>query len=414
VKTTHCAKARNFLVAATALIASLGFAVPVFADTAAILNPDGKLTYLDVDNATVSRINDAGQVTGNIDGQGFITGPNGVGMTDLGSPGGFGGFASAINNAGQVAGTFVTDDYPFGSYHAFITGPNGVGMTELSTNSLFGTSFHVGIGGINDAGQVVGWSDTADGSRHAFITGPNGMGMTDLGTLGGSYTVAAGINDSGQVVGWSDKADGSQHAFITGPDGMGMTDLGTVGGADTTATGINNAGQVVGYSVMTDGSQHAFITGPDGVGMTDLGTLGGFDSRAFGINDAGQVVGYSDTTDGSQHAFITGPNGMGMTDLNSLVANLGSGAFIETANGINNHGQVIVTIDGVPAVPEPETYAMLLAGLALIGIMARQHRFPARRASRSVLMQIALLSGPASKPTAHPSPEHRHANNLLR
>jgi len=63
---------------------------------------------------------------------------------------------------------------------------------------------------------------------------------------------------------------------------------------------------------------------------------------------------------------------VGMTDLNSLVANLGSGAFIEKANGINNHGQIIVTIDGVPAVPEPETYAMLLAGLALIGFMARR------------------------------------------
>jgi probable HAF family extracellular repeat protein len=106
--------------------------------------------------------------------------------------------------------------------------------------------------------------------------------------------------------------------------------------------------------------------------MTDLGTLGGTDSFATGINDAGQVVGYSDMADGSQHAFITGPNGAGMTDLNSLVANLGSGAFIEKANGINNHGQVIVTIDGVPAVPEPEIYAMLLAGLALIGFMARR------------------------------------------
>ena len=49
--------------------------------------------------------------------------------------------------------------------------------------------------------------------------------MTDLGTLGGSYSIAHGINDAGQVVGYSATATGDQHAFITGPNGVGMTDL---------------------------------------------------------------------------------------------------------------------------------------------------------------------------------------------
>ena len=63
--------------------------------------------------------------------------------------------------------------------------------------------------GINDAGQVVGESDTAAGAHHAFITGPNGVGMTDLGTLGGDYSLAYGINDAGQVVGESNTAAGA-------------------------------------------------------------------------------------------------------------------------------------------------------------------------------------------------------------
>ena len=89
--------------------------------------------------------------------------------------------------------------------HAFITGPNGVGMTDLGTLGGVTVSAH----GINDAGQVVGESDTAAGAQHAFITGPNGVGMTDLGTLGGDYSDAYGINDAGQVVGWSDTAAGA-------------------------------------------------------------------------------------------------------------------------------------------------------------------------------------------------------------
>ena len=104
--------------------------------------------------------------------------------------------------------------------------------------------------------------------------------------------------------------------------------------------------------------------------MTDLGTLGGGYSSALGINDAGQVVGWTDTPAGVRHAFITGPNGVGMTDLNSLVS-LPGGDFLTTATGINNHGQV-------PAVgsfiPEPETYAMLLAGLGLLGFIANRRK----------------------------------------
>ena len=335
-------------------------------------------------------INSSGQVVGtsttsNGDTNAFITGPNGQGMTDLGTlPGYTVSGADGVNSYGQVVGYSASSSSLGAPEHAFITSANGQGMFDLGT--LGGSSSESFA--INDNGQVVGASFTSSGSKHAFITGYNGQGMIDLGTLGGQNSEANSINANGQVAGWSLTSSGDPHAFITGANGQGMIDLGTLPGNNWSfANGINASGQVAGTSQTMTGSPpgfvsqsntQAFITGPNGQGMIGLGTLGGSMSAANGVNDLGEVVGVSAISDGTSHAFVTGSNGIGMIDLNSLVT-LSGGDYLDSAFAINDNGQILAGSNVGEAylltpVPEPESYALMLAGLSLVGVAASRRK----------------------------------------
>ena len=340
-------------------------------------------------------INDSGQIVGyagHSDGtsHAFITGINGVGLTDLHNLVEADklsySVASSINNSGQVVGW--TED------HGFITGPNGVGLTKLDSPGGLVMPY-----GINNHGQVVGTIQTDipgtfDSESHAFITDPNGVGITkiDEGSPAWDMARVVAVNDSGQVVGFFD--NGQRH-FMTGTNGTGVIDITHMHNEyRVDASDINESGQVVGgYWDTSNGDYYAYVTEPNGSGFTELGTLGGFGSFANGINNAGEVVGTAKTADGDTHPFLFSHGGL--TDLNMLDVVIATGLTDISVFDINNNGQLIghgydnfgvqafmlsytpdTVFDPQPIfipspVPELKTYAMLLSGLGLIGFMAR-------------------------------------------
>lgn len=339
------------------------------------LSQNGAFTYA---------LNARGQVSGSLlDNNGtyqaFLSGPDGqslVAMTQL--PGDATG--NAINFSGQIAGEVITASNPT-RVEAFVTGAKGQNAILLG-----------GIGGnvttargINDSGTVIGMGRDGSGSTkfHALRWQANSTEAERLLTLGGNTSSAQAINGSGLIVGNSGLSDGSLHAVIWGLNGAAITDLGTLGGLNSSALAINQSAQVAGTSRVADGSLHAFITGAGAQGMSDLGTLGWVHSQAGFINNAGVVAGtLLNGTDGDSyfegHAFITGANGLGMVDLNSLV-NVGEGLYLNDVWGLNDAGQVLVSDQNglaylLTPVPEATTSAMLLAGLLVLALLARQRR----------------------------------------
>lgn len=153
------------------------------------------------------------------------------------------------------------------------------------------------------APHVAGPSGAAGATTRTHGFGSGSYQAIRLGTLGGRSSLGSGLNDLGQVVGWSEAADGRIRPFIWQDGRMaGLRPLtpGLDNWSDGTATAINNRGDVVGHSFVADGV-HAVMWRAGRV--IDLGTLGTA-AYATAVDDKGRVAGMSDHTDGGEHAFL--------------------------------------------------------------------------------------------------------------
>jgi probable HAF family extracellular repeat protein len=203
---------------------------------------------------------------------------------------------------------------------------------------------------INDLGEVVGYSKTADGEVHAFRYFRDAI--FDLSTLGGKESYAYVITNSGILLGDSKTPDGILRPFIGAPNSP-LLNFGDDPHLFISARGANNAGQVVGFKLVTDehGQFHkrAYLYTTNRT--IDLGTFGGKQSDAIAINDAGEVVGhlYTQYHDGEKRAVIYHAG---------KVVEIGTfGGNVSIAVAINISGQVV----GYAGLPGGDQRAFLFA-----------------------------------------------------
>jgi probable HAF family extracellular repeat protein len=292
---------------------------------------------------------------------------DGRSVRNIGTLGGPTANAVGLNDAGQVAGYA---DTAAGTTHAFRwsarTGMTDLGVIRGGPNSQ--------ATAISRAGQVVGESDIGSQLEpvHAFLW-TAAAGMQDLGSPFGdnlSLSFAIGINDAGTVAGDAELGAPSydNHAFVWTQAG-GMRDLGTLpGGATSYTVAIDTAGDVTGWADVPAGGNHVFLWSRQH-GMQDLGTAGGTESYPIAMSANGQIAGVIDLANGYQHA-MSWTRARGMIDLGTLG---GSGS---RALGVNTLGQV-VGLASTGARSEP-THAFLWSqGRGMVDLNKRVARLPA-------------------------------------
>jgi len=317
-------------------------------------------------------------------------------VTNLGTfPGKPSSFATAINDSQVVVG--ISADYPFTAPFLGFRLENGVFQ---NLDSIGGGGRFTQAYGINNAGAIVGESQTADGVVRAFIKEP-GFPMRALSALGGTGLGAAySISSNGRVAGVSEIMTtypatnpqtgevylAGRRATLWNPNGVNSStpgiNLGTLGDGDfSIAFGVNSDGVVLGQSMTASGSR-AFIwdavnglrqvPAPPGALETfgrvisDTGIAAGYvsfpsgkevfrwtastgtqvlgkcanaqDAFARAINNAGQIAGVCRYSYGDRAAALI--NGV-MTDLNTVVNASGAQWTLLDAWGIDSAGRIV-------------------------------------------------------------------------
>lgn len=263
------------------------------------------------------------------------------------------GRALDINSAGTIVGNVGSSLYSRGQ----IWSADGTAMNMPTASN--GTIVKVATG-INDGGMVIGegWADgKTDGSatrKSAVVYDPLSGSTTELlPSLVGvtaNGAVANDISNGGYITGQLFNGSQAAGSFLWKSGVMSLIPQ-LAGSSSFIATGVNSGGWVVGTALtgskltpwVFDGSATYSLSSllPLNSNVSFLGNSSTQSALGLAINDAGVIVGSMASFNGSTtvgHAFA-------LTIPDAAVA---------------------------AAVPEPQSYALLLSGLGVLGCVARR------------------------------------------
>lgn len=277
-----------------------------------------KIGNFDEQQIFMTGLNDLGQAVGYaVPDRGrpraFILNLRGGPLIDLPNLDGTVSLAGSINNAGEVVGRFheahAQHDHEHGERAFKFKNGQIIDIQETNGLNRLGAARSDGIA-INNAGQVVGhiYTSVHIGYSHGFFF-QEGQAPIDIGTLGGKATIVTGVNDSGQVVGFSHTTLGQLRAFVWDRTHKFLTLQPFPGGTQSHAYDINNRGEIVGAADSSLNRLRAFLYA--GGRMRDLNTLIPKESgwelvTAKAINDKGQIIGEG-IYRGERRAFVLTP-----------------------------------------------------------------------------------------------------------
>ncbi|GGZ09896.1 PEP-CTERM sorting domain-containing protein [Pseudoduganella plicata] len=251
-----------------------------------------------------------------------------------------------------------------------LTAPEGLNYVTAINNA------GVAVGGAADGVYCGGWG-TCDGINRAVIYSDGTP--TVLGTLPGHYeSMATGINNRGAIVGWSGNEGWGGASFIY--ENGTMRNL-NVGEHNTVPVAINDAGWIAGTEWLGLGGDGSWLMMN---GQVEHISLPGKGARAIDLNNAGELIGDSGSI-GEHRAWIRVDGTITMLD--ELLHE--EGWSVLRVYDLNDMGQIVaevrrpdgeyvfavLTPDEPPVllpVPEPGTYAMLMAGLGVMAWMRRR------------------------------------------
>ena len=213
---------------------------------------------------------------------GFIRASDGS-ITSFDVPGSTSTYATSINEANVIVGSFVVDD---AITKGFLRSSSG----EYTTVEIPGAYF-TSLSDINDAGVAIGYYGIAeDSSSIAFVRDADGT-ITTFDVFGSDIVSPVAINNNGDIAGSFLLDDGAGSfvygAFLRTADGI-ITDR-TIDGRVIWVSGLNDAGTVVGTYVGDVGGGSGFVTRLDG--QTTFVDFDGQGTSIVGVNNSGDVVG---------------------------------------------------------------------------------------------------------------------------